>query len=327
MPTPDDITLHTGLAVPPQLVAKVAAWPRNDVTPGWLTTLPRAVAEMCARWDIELEPVIMESFITLVLRGHSETLGPVIIKSSPIAAEFRAEATALDLAAAANVARLYDVDFARSIMVMERIMPGTQLCDVPMPDDDATLLAANAVATMWRPVPQPDGLHPLRGWMRDLFEWQPRPELIPTDLVQHAQEIGSSLLATSTHTCLLHGDFQHHNLLQRANGDWAIIDPKGLLGDPGFEIAAWMDNPPGVTVRDDYRSVAARRIAIWAAETGLDRQNLSAWAFVGTVLSACWSAEGLGASGNAWLQPAVRGAKVLRQLLGSFGSPNRDGWR
>lgn len=317
MTVDDEIRLHNGVRVPPALVETIARWPReDDVAQGWLTALPETVRGMCARWSIALDPVVLDSMVTLVLRGRSPELGPVIVKSSPLAGEFRSEATALELAASPNVARVYDVDLDRSIMVMERIVPGTQLREVPMPDEEATRLAARTVPTMWHPVAQPDGLHPLRRWMRDLFAWEPRPELIPTGLVRDAQEVASSLLDASWRSSLIHGDFQHHNLLRRANGDWVIIDPKGLIGDPGFEIAAWMYNPPGVTQRDDYRALAARRIAIWAEETGLDRHDLTAWAFAGTVLSACWSAGGLGAGEDAWLRHVVRGAQELRALLG-----------
>lgn len=311
-----EIRLHNGVLVPPALVETIATWPRaDDVAAGWLTGLPESVRETCVRWNIALDPVVLKSMVTLVLRGTSPELGPVIVKSSPLTDEFRSEAAALALAASPNVARVYDVELARSIMVMERIVPGTQLRDVPMPDEEATRLAVREVATMWRPVAPPDGLFPLDRWMRDLFAWEPRPELIPTDLVRDAQDVASSLLAASSRRCLLHGDFQHHNLLRRANGAWAIIDPKGLLGDPGFEIAAWMYNPPGVMVRDDYRALAARRIAIWAEETGLERQDLTAWAFAGSVLSACWSAQGLGAGEDAWLRQTIHGASELRHLL------------
>ncbi len=316
MTTNDAITLHTGLPVPPGLVTKIATWPRaDDVTPDWLATLPDAIEALSDRWQIALEPLVHESMITLVLPGRSEKLGPVIVKASPLGDEFRSEATALALAAAPNVARLYDVDFDHGVMVMERIVPGTQLRQVPLPDDDATRLAAAQVMTMWRPVDDPDGLHPLRRWMRDLFNWTPRPGLIPTDLIRHAQDSGTSLLETSPEPRLLHGDFQHHNLLQRANGDWAIIDPKGLLGDPGFDIAAWMYNPPDVTARADYRALSARRIAIWSDVTGLDRDRLTAWAFTGAVLSACWSASDLGVADAEWLRHTVRAAQELRRLL------------
>ena len=308
-----DGTLHTGRPLPHQLVTNVAKWPQHELTPGWLASLPATVADLCARWGIALDPAVPDTNITLVLLGHSAALGPVVIKSSPLAGEFRAEATALGLAAGENVARLYDVDFARGVMVIERIVPGTQLRHVAMADEDATRLAAETVATMWRPVPNPAGLHPLRHWMRALFDRSPRPGRVAPDLVQHAQEVGASLLAQSSRGCLLHGDFQHHNLLQRASGEWAIIDPKGLVGDPGFEIAAWMYNPPGVTARDDYPDLVARRVAICAEVWGIDRHELVAWAFVGAVLSVCWYDSD--AAPEGLLGYFDRGARQLRTLL------------
>jgi streptomycin 6-kinase len=308
-----DFELHTGQQLPNQLVTNVSTWNQDELTPGWLDSLPRTVADLCEKWGIELDPVIPDTNITLVLLGHSTALGPVVIKSSPIADEFRAEATALRLAASENVARVYDVDFERNIMVIERIVPGTQLLDAAMTDEDATRLAAATVATMWHPVPNPDGLHPLRQWMRALFDWPQDPKVIAPELIRHAQELGSSLLAKSTRVSLLHGDFQHHNLLLRANGDWAIIDPKGVVGDPGFEIAAWMYNPPGVTARDDYLDLVARRVEICAEVWGIDQQELIAWAFVGAVLSMCWSAGDPGPEGL--LSYFGRGAEQLRTLL------------
>ncbi len=307
------MALHTGRSLPPQLVTNVQNWAQHELTPGWLRSLPSTVADLCGTWNIELDPFIPDSYITLVLLGHSTQLGPVVIKSSPLADELRSEATALRLAAGENVARLYDVDFERSVMVLERIVPGTQLLHAAMTDEEATRLAANMVASLWRTVPDPGGLHPLRQWMRALFDWSHHSALIDSVLIQQAQELASVLLAKSTRECLLHGDFQHHNLLQRASGDWAIIDPKGLIGDPGFEIAAWMYNPPGVTAREDYLELVTRRAAICSEVWGIDRQSLVEWAFVGAVLSACWYASDPAPEG--WSSEFDRGAKRLRTLL------------
>jgi streptomycin 6-kinase len=291
----------------------VGKWAQNELTSGWLDSLPATVADLCKKWSIELDPVIPETYVTLVLLGHSAALGPVVIKSSPLASEFLAEATALKLASGDNVARLYDVDFERSVMVIERIVPGTQLLNVAMTDEDATRLAVETIATVWRPVPNPVGLHSLRQWMRALFDWSPRSDRIATDLVRQAQELGSSLLAQSSRVCLLHGDFQHHNLLQRASGEWAIIDPKGVIGDPGFEIAAWMYNPPGVTAREDYLDLVARRVPICAEVWRIDHDELMAWAFVGAVLGLCWSASD--SAPEDWLSHFDLGAQKLRTLL------------
>jgi streptomycin 6-kinase len=309
-----ELTLRTGASLPVQLVRNVGNWDHDALTPGWLESLPAVVAELCAKWRITVDVVLPDTYITLVILGNSTELGPVVIKSSPLAEEFRAEATALRLAASENVARVYDVDFERSVMVIERIVPGTQLLNVAMTDEDATRLAAETVATMWRPVADPEGLHPLRQWMRALFEWPLDSKRIDPGLIQHAQELGLSLLAQSSRNCLLHGDFQHHNLLRRGSGDWAIIDPKGVYGDPGYEIAAWIFNPPGVTDRADYRDIVVRRVAICSDVWGIDRQELLAWACVGMVLSICWS-SGSDAAPEAWVLASATAAEQIRALL------------
>lgn len=308
------LKLHTGASLPEQLVMNAGNWAQEDLTPGWLASLPATVAALCEKWRIEIDTVVPDTYITLVLLGQSAELGPVVIKSSPLADEFVAEATALRLGAGANVSRLYDVDLDRSVMVVERIVPGTQLRQVDMPDEEATRLAAETVATFWRPVADPAGLHPLRRWMRELFEWPADSTLLDAELVRQAQEIGTALLAQSSRACLLHGDFQHHNLLQRASGEWAIIDPKGLVGDPGFEIAAWMYNPPGVSHREDYLDIVAKRIPICSGVWGIDPHELIAWAFVGSVLSICWTAASDAAT-EEWLVSIEQGARRLRALL------------
>jgi len=248
-----------------------------------------------------------------VLLGHSVELGPVVIKSSPLADEFRAEATALSVVAGETVSRLYDVYFRRSVMVTERIVPGTQLRHVPMSDERATHLAAEMAMTFWRTISEPGDLIPLRRWLRALFDWSPTSDQVDPERIRHAQELATSILAGSSRDLLLHGDFQHYNLLQRASGKWAIIDPKGLIGSPGFEIAAWMNNPPGVTAREDYRDLAKMWTSICAEIWGIDSEELIAWAFVGTVLSGCWVAGDL--SPDGWLNHSIRGARQLRTLV------------
>lgn len=305
--------LHTGHPLPRQMVETVSRWDRSLVTPGWLDALPTTIAELCARWTIELDHVIPDTYVTLVALGHSAVLGPVVVKSSALADEFRSEAAALSLGAGENVARVYDLDVDRSVMVLERIVPGTQLRDAALSDDEATRLAAEAVAAFWRPVPDPVHLHPLRRWMRALFEWAPRPDLIDPDLIQHAQDLAAALFARSSRSCLLHGDFQHHNLLQRSTGEWVIIDPKGLYGDPGFEFAAWMYNPEGVTARTDYLDLATQRAAVCSDVWGIDQQELIAWAFVGAVLSMCWWNRESGPEDLA--THFALGARQLRRLV------------
>lgn len=305
--------LHTGHPLPEQMVETVRQWNRSRVTPGWLDEIPSTISDVCSKWKIELDHIVPDTYVTLVALGRSAELGPVVIKSSALADEFLSESTALTLGASENVARVYDLDIERSVMVMERIVPGVQLRDVEISDEDSTRMAAETVVTFWREVSNPVHLHPLRGWMKALFEWTQRPELIDPDLILQAQHLALGLLERSTQTRLLHGDFQHHNLLMRSSGDLAIIDPKGLYGDPGFEFAAWMYNPEGVTARADYLELTVRRATIWSDICGIDAQELIDWAFVGAVLSMCWWNRESGPEELA--NHFADGALQLRKLL------------
>lgn len=288
------IRLHNGLAVPQRVITKFdqfthgAELTPNDeeLTPNWLSTLPAVIEAVCRKWQIELEPVTADTYMTLVLFGTSPDLGPVVIKSTPLAAHFVSQARAFEISAGENVPRIYDLDDDHCTMVMERIVPGTELADVGMDDETSTRIAAETLRTFWRPVSDAQGLKPQRHVMQPLFDWTPRPELIDTDLVAQAQQLAASLLRQSTQSCLLHGDFHHWNVLQRASGRWVIIDPQGHVGDTGSEIARWMHNPPEVATREDFLDVAERRLRIWADVTGIDVDDLASWTLAGNVLNA-----------------------------------------
>lgn len=157
---------------------------------------------------------------------------------------------------------------------------------VAIDEDIATRIGAETLRTFWRPVSDGEALLPQRRVLQPLFDWTPQPEQIDTDLVAQAQQLAASLLERSTRTCLVHGDFHHWNVLQRASGEWAIIDPIGIVGDPAADIARWMHNPPEIVVREDFIDVAARRISIWADVTDIDADELAAWTIVGNVLNA-----------------------------------------
>jgi aminoglycoside/hydroxyurea antibiotic resistance kinase len=235
--------LHTGQPLPQQMVETVRRWDRRHSTPGWLDEVPTTIADLCTKWTIELDHVVPDTYVTLVALGHSDVLGPVVVKSSALADEFLAEATALNLGAGENVARVYDLDVERSAMVIERIVPGTQLRDAALSDDDATRLAAETVATFWRPAPDPGNLHPLRRWMRALFEWSPRPDLIAPDVIQHAQDLAAALLLVRRRTACCTAIFSTTISFSALLGNGSLSTLRGSTAIPAS------NSPPGCTTR------------------------------------------------------------------------------
>jgi streptomycin 6-kinase len=87
-----------------------------------------------------------------------------------------------------------------------------------------------------------------------------------------------------------------------------------VYGDPGFDIGAWMYNPPGVTEGPSYIELAERRIGIFADAWGMPQDDLAGWAFVAAMLNACWSSSDV--APDEWMHQCVSVARQLRSLLG-----------
>ncbi|OJU50776.1 MAG: 3'-kinase [Mesorhizobium sp. 61-13] len=85
----------------------------------------------------------------------------------------------------------------------------------------------------------------------------------------------------------LHGDLHHDNILFGTRG-WLAIDPKGVLGDPGFDAANLFYNP---LERDDL-CLAPERIAgmadVFSKSMRQDPRRLLDHAFAYGCLSATW---------------------------------------
>ncbi|WP_243668154.1 aminoglycoside phosphotransferase family protein [Clavibacter michiganensis] len=95
---------------------------------------------------------------------------------------------------------------------------------------------------------------------------------------------------------MLHGDVHHGNVLRFDDGGgldgdddaWRAIDPKALVGDPGFDTANVLANPtPAIALRPGR---LARRARVVAEETGTDLDAVLAWTEAWCALSAAWDA-------------------------------------
>jgi streptomycin 6-kinase len=87
-----------------------------------------------------------------------------------------------------------------------------------------------------RPLP---GLAPLSHWFREL---QPAAATHGGILVRCA-ETAQALLAEPRDIGVLHGDLHHGNVLDFGVRGWLAIDPKGHLGERGFDFANIFSNP------------------------------------------------------------------------------------
>ncbi len=150
-------------------------------------------------------------------------------------------------------------------------------------DDAATRIICQIVSRLHTPRPSPPTtLVPLDAWFAELGPMATSEG----GLFAAAWHTAQALLADPTDETVLHGDIHHFNILVFGNGDWRAIDPKGLLGERGYDYANLFRNPSRTLATQPGRF--ARHVAIVADDAGLDRTRLLRWILAVMGLQARW---------------------------------------
>ena len=281
----------------------------------WLRDLPGTLRMLGHRWRLKLGPPFALSF-NYVMEVRTRWGADEVLKIAPPwgDGELLREMHALRQYHGEGACQLLGANESVRAIVLERLQPGEMLTSVAAEDDDqATRIGADVMRRLWRPaaeLPDPGLFKPLAEWFDRAFRLHRRayggPGPFPPAVLECAEKLVPELLASSPGDVLLHGDFHHYNVLSSERG-WLAIDPKGMVGDPGYEVGPFVLNPDiGSTVKS--RALLDRRLDIFADELQYDRRRLRDWAIAHAVLSACWSAEG--GVGGSW-QTTIAAAENL----------------
>jgi streptomycin 6-kinase len=152
-------------------------------------------------------------------------------------------------------------------------------------DDQAsrTICAVAAILHAPRDCPPPSTLVPLARWFKAL---EPAASKY-AGVFSRAFETARKLLAEPREVVVLHGDIHHCNILDAGARGWLAIDPKGLVGERGFDFANIFCNPDLETATAPGR--LARQASVVAEAAGLDRGRLLKWILAYAGLSAAWT--------------------------------------
>lgn len=157
-------------------------------------------------------------------------------------------------------------------------------------DEEATLILCNAAARLHAPrtTPAPE-LTPLRPWFASLEQ---RASAHPH--LAAAWTAARRLLDSPREVAVLHGDLHHENVLDFGPRGWLVIDPKGLIGERGFDYAMLFCDPD-LGRRElriaRRRDIFERRLEVVAATAALERPRLLQWILATAGLSAAWFLE------------------------------------
>lgn len=209
----------------------------NDEGKQWLDSLPEITAKITTEHNLSgLTPVNNMTF-NYVASGYQND-NPIILKIGMNSKALTKEASCLKAFSKHAVAEVIAHD--NNIIIMQRAVPGNTLkYHFPDNDIDATKILCASIKELHKAsIPKSHNFYHLS----ELFKKLDQKLDIPDEILGKAKHLRDKLLNTTTNEVLLHGDLHHDNILQNGDG-WLVIDPKGFIGDPAFEPAAYLCNP------------------------------------------------------------------------------------
>jgi streptomycin 6-kinase len=252
----------------------------------WLDALPDITYKVAEKYNLtNLTPVNNMSF-NYVASGYQNDKSIILkigLNSKALAKEASCLKAFLKHAATEVIA-----DDA-GIIIMQRAVPDTTLKDYFLAsDDEATeVLCAVIKELHLADVPKNHNFYNVR----DLLKTLDSKLDIPDEILSQARALRDDLLSSTKKEVLLHGDLRHDNILKNGDG-WLAIDPKGFIGDPAFEPAAYLCNPiPELLQEDNAREIIASRIKLLAEHPGIPEQRIFDWLYVKSVLCWVWSLD------------------------------------
>jgi streptomycin 6-kinase len=192
--------------------------------------------------------------------------------------------------------RWWEGDGAASILaysddaiLMERAQNQNGLAELARDgrDDEACRIICAAIQRLHAPRsrPAPSDLVPLRSWFQPLFA----AAETHGGTLRTAATVAAELLTSQREFQVLHGDVHHGNILNFGPRGWLAVDPKGLIGERGFDYANLFCNP-----EHDFASTPgrlARRISLVADAANLEVVRLRQWVLAWTGLAAAFGID------------------------------------
>lgn len=247
------------------------------------------------RWNVSDPQLVAETFSSRIWKVRLADGSPAVVKAlkpfDDVADELRG-AHYLSWRDGVGAVRLFG--FEGHSMLLE--YAGDRLLVQELNehgDRHATAIAADVMTKLFSlsDVPPPADLQPLRERFASLFsKAKADRDTAKESPYPEAGEIAERILSNPHDVRVLHGDLHHDNILHGERG-WLAIDPKGILGDPGFDAANFFYNPLD---RHDL-CLDPKRIAymaeIFAKVLGQSPAAILDHAIAWGCLSASWHSE------------------------------------
>ncbi len=268
----------------------------------WVQQVPDLVARAVQRWGLRLGEPYGIGTASWTAPADLPDGTPVVIKITYPHTEAKYEAIALRIWDGHRAVQLLDHNTEDWALLMRRAMPGTLLLHDESSAENRLRIAFGILSDLHRAPLVEFTMPPLTKNMAQLSATATERANAWGHLLQGYRtevQYGLDLLAAFADpqtmpapTVALHGDLNPGNVLldnpTAAPAQWLAIDPKPLVGDPGYDVwpaLAQIDDP---FAYPDPASILIGRVALAHEVLGIPPRRICEWACARSVEALLW---------------------------------------
>ncbi len=201
----------------------------------------RVVEKYRKPWELsEIEFQKSLSTNSLIFYAVSKQYGRVILKAL-INSGFDKEILACKLFQGENFCKIYEYSLEDQVYIMERIMPADTLYESAPRNDRIKILGR--IFKGLHKTDIPDSAFPTYSEWFEAGKEGTKNRKDCEDLYHYlysAERMLADINQKYSRNLLLPGDLHHDNILKNENGSYTVIDPKGVIGDPVFDLSRFI---------------------------------------------------------------------------------------
>jgi streptomycin 6-kinase len=240
-------TCHVaGLTLPSNLAARIEA-DRNPARDDWLRRLPGVIADLARQWELTLgspfQPGGACAWVAPARTARGERL---VLKVGWLHPEAVGEPQVLRLWDGNGAVRLHAADERADTvaMLLELCEPGTQLAELPEPEQDGVV--CGLLRRLWREPPAGHEFPSLQSmcasWAAEFEADSAQASRLDPGIVRAGLELFRLLPASADRQVVLATDLHAQNILAARREPWLAVDPKPHVGDPVYDVLQHMIN-------------------------------------------------------------------------------------
>lgn len=243
-------------------------------------------------YDLKNCVVLYEKNNKAVYSAESAKCGKVILKINTNKDELTSEYNMLKELNGKSSCKVFEYEAAQGILIEEQIVPG-----IVLRNEQNMEVRINQFLRVFNNIHKiadnDNNFESYLDWLKraDEFCINNNVDESITNNMHKARHIGEELFFKYSDRVLLHGDLHHDNMLLNADGEYFIIDPKGVIGPAIFDLPRYILNEMDFVSDNQHKNHILQVIEMISKKTNYSLDDISKLLFMEVMLANVWCIE------------------------------------